>query len=53
VSVRISPDTGRLARAGDPGAIFETFRVGNAPTAPDPGEERFPEETRGDDEPLF
>jgi penicillin-binding protein 1A len=53
VSVRISPDTGRLARAGDPGAIFETFRVGNAPTAPDPGEERFPEESRGDDEPLF
>ena len=53
VSVRISPDTGRLARAGDPGAIFETFRVGNAPTAPDPGEERFPEESRRDDEPLF
>jgi penicillin-binding protein 1A len=53
VSVRISPDTGRLARAGDPGAIFETFRVGNAPTAPDPGEERFPEESRDDDEPLF
>jgi len=53
VTVRISSETGRLARAGEPGAIFETFRVGNAPAAPDPGEERFPEETRREDEPLF
>ena len=53
MTVRISSETGRLARAGEPGAIFETFRVGNAPAAPDPGEERFPEETRREDEPLF
>ncbi len=53
VTVRISAETGRLARAGEPGAIFETFRVGNAPAAPDPGEERFPEETPREDEPLF
>jgi penicillin-binding protein 1A len=53
VTVRISSETGRLARAGEPGAIFETFRVGNAPAAPDPGEERFPDEARRDDEPLF
>ena len=53
VTVRISADTGRLARAGEPGAIFETFRVGHAPTAPEPGEERFPDTSRRDDEPLF
>jgi penicillin-binding protein 1A len=53
MSVRISAQTGRLARAGEPGAIFETFRVGNAPAAPDPDEERFPEEPRREDEPLF
>ncbi len=53
VTVRISSETGRLARAGEPGALFETFRVGNAPAAPDPGEERFPEENRREDEPLF
>jgi penicillin-binding protein 1A len=53
VTVRISAETGRLARAGEAGAMFETFRVGNAPTAPEPGEERFPDEARRDDEPLF
>ena len=31
VTVRIDPQTGLLARAGAPGAIFETFRVENVP----------------------
>lgn len=31
VTVRISPDTGLLARAGEGGAIFESFRVGHVP----------------------
>ena len=53
VTVRISADTGELARAGDPGAIFETFRVGNAPQAPAPGEARFPTGREQDEEPLF
>ena len=30
-SIRIDPDSGKLAAAGDPDAIFETFRVGTAP----------------------
>lgn len=37
VTVRISPETGLLARAGEGGAIFETFRVGHVPES---GEER-------------
>jgi penicillin-binding protein 1A len=53
VTVRISAETGELARAGDPGAIFETFRVGNAPEAPAPGEARFPTGREQDEEPLF
>jgi penicillin-binding protein 1A len=31
VTVRIDPDTGLLASAGNPNAIFETFRVQNVP----------------------
>ena len=31
VTVRISPDSGRLARAGEGDAIFETFRVDHVP----------------------
>lgn len=31
VSVRIEPDTGLLASAGDPGAVFETFRADRLP----------------------
>ena len=54
VAVRVTYDHTLLGSlSGEPGALFETFRVGNAPTAPDPGEERFPGETRRDDEPLF
>lgn len=31
IAARISPETGRLAAAGDPGAIFELFREGDMP----------------------
>jgi penicillin-binding protein 1A len=31
VTARISPDSGELARPGENGAIFETFRVGHVP----------------------
>ena len=31
ITVRIDPESGKLAAAGDPDAIFETFRVGTAP----------------------
>ena len=31
VTVRIDPETGLLARAGHPNAIFETFRQENIP----------------------
>ncbi len=54
VTVRVSPETGRLARAGEPGAIFETFRVGEVPLPAEPGEESFPgERDRREEEPLF
>ena len=35
VSVRIDPETGERARAGDPDAIFELFRVENVPELSD------------------
>jgi penicillin-binding protein 1A len=35
VTVRIDPDTGLLANAGNPDAIFETFRVENVPKEAD------------------
>ena len=54
VTVRISAETGRLARAGEPAAIFETFRVGNVPRTAEPGEERFPDgDDRPEEDPLF
>lgn len=54
VTVRVSADTGRLARAGEPGAIFETFRVGEVPEPARPGEDEFPDRREGpEDEPLF
>ncbi len=34
VKVRINPDTGRLAEASDPDALFETFRAASLPTLP-------------------
>mgnify|MGYP002620735132 CR=1 FL=1 len=54
VTVRVSADTGLLARAGEAGAIFETFRMGEVPPPAEPGEDRFPDERRRlEDEPLF
>ncbi len=52
VTVRISPETGLLARADDGSAIFETFRVDHVPEA---GEEdaRSPFEPVESGEPLF
>jgi len=54
VTVRISAETGGLARAGEPAAIFETFRVGNVPDTMGPGGERFPDgDERPEEDPLF
>ena len=54
VTVRIAPDTGRLARAGDPDAIFETFRAGEVPPPAEPGEESYPDSRKGpEDDRLF
>lgn len=54
VTVRVSAQTGHLARAGEPEAIFETFRVGEVPGPAEPGEESFPDgRDRADEEPLF
>jgi penicillin-binding protein 1A len=53
VSLRISPDTGRLAPESDPDAIYETFIADRLPT--DTGEEGMrdgPEEADGG-EPIF
>jgi len=52
VTVRISPDTGLLARAGEGGAIFESFRVGHVPESgeAEPGDPFAPEE---EEETLF
>ncbi len=52
VTVRVSADTGRLARAGEPDAIFEVFRVGEVPPPPEGGEERYPDGSSEED-PLF
>jgi penicillin-binding protein 1A len=54
VTVRVSAETGRLARAGEPGAIFETFRVGEVPDPAESGEDDFPDgRDRPEEEPLF
>lgn len=54
VTVRISPDSGLLARAGDPAAIFETFRVGQVPESSRGGDVAFPDdEERPEEDPLF
>jgi penicillin-binding protein 1A len=54
VTVRVSAETGRLARAGEPGAIFETFRVGEVPGPAESGEVSFPDgRDRSEEEPLF
>lgn len=52
VTVRISPESGLLAGAGDGGAIFETFRVDRVPQpAEDNGKSPYEPEEQSD--PLF
>ena len=55
VTVRISPETGLLASAGDRGAVFETFRAERVPTREDADlPTSLPEQGEEDDEePLF
>lgn len=56
VTVKISPDTGLLASADDPSAMFETFIEGHLPDTGDPfGRRRGPSLDRSmdTDEPLF
>ena len=50
VTLRISPDTGRLASEGDPDAISETFMADQLPVGSSPGEEGDPR--RDMDEPT-
>lgn len=54
VTVKISPQTGLLASADDPGGVFETFMPEHMPEAADPfapGTTRDPDAEK--DEPLF
>jgi penicillin-binding protein 1A len=54
VTARISSQSGLLARPGEPGAIFETFRAGQVPEMPAGGEKRFrDEEDDPEEDPLF
>ncbi len=54
VTVRVSPETGLLARTGEPEAIFETFRVGEVPAPTESADRRLPgERDRPDEDPLF
>ncbi|MFU8820152.1 MAG: penicillin-binding protein 1A [Gammaproteobacteria bacterium] len=54
VTVRISAETGLLARAGEPGAIFETFRAGEVPGPAEASQDEFPDgASRAEEEPLF
>lgn len=52
VTVRVSAATGRLARASEPGAIFEVFRVGEVPPPPEDGAQDYPDSSSRED-PLF
>ena len=56
VTVKISPETGLLASADDPSAIFETFIEGRLPEAGDPfarGAQAGRDPATESDEPLF
>ena len=54
VTVRVSSETGRLARAGESGTLFEIFRVGEVPEPARGEEERYPGgRERPEEEPLF
>jgi penicillin-binding protein 1A len=52
VTVRISPESGLLARAEDGSAIFETFRIDQVP-APEEDRGASPYEPQEQEEPLF
>jgi penicillin-binding protein 1A len=55
VTVKISPSTGLLASADDPGAVFETFIEGHLPESGDPfsGTDGSRDRSSDTDEPLF
>jgi penicillin-binding protein 1A len=55
VTVKISPSTGLLASADDPGAVFETFIEGHLPESGDPfsGTDGSHDRSSDTDEPLF
>ena len=56
VTVKISPATGLLASADDPGAVFETFIEGHLPESGDPfasGTDANRDRSPDNDEPLF
>lgn len=56
VTVKISPETGLLASADDPNAIFETYMEGHLPEASDPfarGQSASRDHSTDTDEPLF
>jgi penicillin-binding protein 1A len=52
-TVKISPDTGKLASADDPNAIFETFMEGHLPESPDPFDRDADREKSKKEDPLF
>ena len=52
ITVRIDPETGEAARPTDRTAIFETFRVENAPASPSKDYESPASEAEDSDEPL-
>lgn len=53
VTARISPESGELARPGESGAIFETFRVGHVPELAQDTTESPYEQDREQEEILF
>ncbi len=56
VTVKISPETGLLASADDPSAVFETFMEGHLPDSSDPfarGQSASRDQPKDSDEPLF
>jgi penicillin-binding protein 1A len=56
VTVKISPETGLLASADDPNAVFETFMEGHLPGTTDSfaiGQSANRDQSKDSDEPLF
>jgi penicillin-binding protein 1A len=53
VTVKISPETGLLASADDPTAVFETFMEDRLPPAADPFDRASRREDTGEEEPIF